>query len=199
MEERSKWKGQFIAPGPLHPSIPAKGPKFTGFYLTGTSPSGYAPRSHWGDSIMIRYAMLSFAGLVAVSAVAKAQTNETNPLLSSGIPVGSPLLKPVGTPVAAAAPKVGTPVGTPPGGQPNQSSMPPGYNFDLKNVVAPVSPEFLPPALRPQQKESLYDTAFKKWLEAFGLAKPPEIKNNFTPGMSRRNRERARERAWWRD
>lgn len=148
---------------------------------------------------MIRYASLSFSGLVVAGAVASAQTNGTNPLLSSGTPVGSPLMKSVGTPVAAAAPKVGTPVGTPPGGQPNQSALPPSFNFDLKNVVAPVNPEYLPPSLRPQQKESLYEAAFKKWLEAFGLAKPPEIKNNFTPGMSRRNRERARERSWWRD
>jgi hypothetical protein len=152
-----------------------------------------------GESVMIRNAIATITGFVAAMGVATAQSKETNPLLNSGVPVGSPLLRPVGTPIAAAAPKVGTPVGTPPGGQPNQTSMPPGFNFDLKNVVAPVNPEYLPPSLRPQQKESLFDAAFKKWLEAFGLAKPPEIKNNFTPGMSRRNRERARERAWWRD
>jgi hypothetical protein len=148
---------------------------------------------------MMRNAIHSVMICAVATTSAWAQSNEANPLLSSGTPVGSPLLKSVGTPVASAAPKVGTPVGTPPGGQPNQSSIPPGFNFDLKNVVAPVNAEYLPPALRPQQKESLYEAAFRKWLEAFGLSKPPEIKNTFTPGMSRRNRERARERAWWRD
>lgn len=148
---------------------------------------------------MIRRLVLSLGSTIAFGVAASAQTEGTNPLLSSGTPVGSPLLKSVGTPIAKAAPKVGSPVGTPPGGQPNQSTPPPGFNFDLKNVVAPVNPEYLPPSLRPQQKESLYDAAFKKWLEAFGLSKPPEVKNNFTPGMSRRNRERARERNWWRD
>lgn len=148
---------------------------------------------------MMKNAILSAIGCIAATAAISAQTNTANPLLSSGTPVGSPLLKPVGTPVAAAAPKVGNPVGTPPGGQPNQASLPPGFQFDLKNLVAPVNPEYLPAALRPQQKESLYEAAFKKWLDAFGLAKPPEVKSTFTPGMSRRNRERARERAWWRD
>ena len=109
------------------------------------------------------------------------------------------MLKSVGTPIPQAAPQVGQKIGTPPGGQPQSPQPPPGFNFDLKNVVAPVNPEFLPPALRPQQNQSLYDAAFKKWAEAFGLVKPPEQKIAFTPGMSRRNRERAKEREWWRD
>ena len=137
--------------------------------------------------------------LVMAALVGQAQTPATNPLLAGGTPVGNPMLKSVGTPIPQAAPAVGQKIGTPPGGQPTQTSPPPGFNFDLKNVVAPVNPEFLPPALRPQQNQSLYDAAFKKWAEAFGLVKPPEQKNNFTPGMSRRNRERVQERQWWRD
>lgn len=142
-------------------------------------------------------ASLAF-GLAAV--VGLGQT-PGNPLLDAGTVVGRPMLRSVGQPVAKAAAPAGTPVGTAPGGQPKQANnIPPGFQFDLKNVVAPINPEYLPPALRPAQNQTLYDTAFKKWLEAFGLVKPPEqTTNNFTPGMSRRNRERHKERQWWRD
>src|SRR5262245_19264372 len=99
---------------------------------------------------MIRRMVISWGGVFAVGIAASAQSEGTNPLLASGTPVGSPLLKSVGTPIAKAAPKVGSTVGTPPGGQPNQTTPPPGFNFDLKNVVAPVNPEYLPPSLRPQ-------------------------------------------------
>jgi hypothetical protein len=145
--------------------------------------------------------MIATAALmVGFTAVGQTQT-PGNPLLDSGTVIGRPMLRSVGQAIPKAAPQVGNNVGTAPGGQPAQpSNIPPGFQFDLKNVVAPVSPEFLPPALRPAQNQTLYDAAFKKWLEAFGLVKPPEVTtNNFTPGMSRRNRERHKERQWWRD
>ena len=134
-------------------------------------------------------------GLVAATSVSVAQQPT---LFSSGTPVGTPMLRSVGVQAPPAAPPVGQKVGTNPTAPKGTSSpTPPGFQFDLKNVVAPVDPSFLPPALRPPQNQSLYDTAFKKWAEAFGLAKPPEQRVTFTPGMSRRNRER--DRQWWRD
>jgi hypothetical protein len=137
------------------------------------------------------------AGLV--TGVAAWGQTPGNPLLDAGTVVGKPMLRSVGTPLPQAAPKAGTPVGGPVSGQPKTTAPPPGFQFDLKNIVAPVNPEYLPPALRPATNATLYDTAFKKWLEAFGLVKPPEQKIQFTPGMSRRNRERHKEREWWRD
>lgn len=148
---------------------------------------------------MIRISFMGTSILAFSASIGQAQTPAANPLLSSGTAVGKPMLRAVGTQLPQAVPQVGQKIGTPPGGQPNQPTTPPGFQFDLKNVVAPVNPEFLPPALRPVQNQSLYDTAFKKWLDAFGLTKPPEVKSNFTPGMSRRNRERTHERQWWRD
>ncbi|MFO0935602.1 MAG: hypothetical protein U0798_03685 [Gemmataceae bacterium] len=142
----------------------------------------------------------NFTFTVAILAWASAagQAQQGNPLLSSGTPIGQPLLRSVGTPVPKAAPNVGQPVGAPPGAQPQM--QPPGsIPFDLSNVVAPINPEYLPPALRPVQTPNIFETAYQKWLGLFGLGKPPEVKNNYTPGLSRRNRERAREREWWRD
>jgi hypothetical protein len=143
----------------------------------------------------MRRALLSAGafGLVAASSVAVAQQPT---LFGSGTPVGTPMLRSVGAQAPQVAPPVGQKVGTNPTA-PKAQQAPPGFNFDLKNVVAPVDPASLPPALRPQQNQSLFDTAFRKWAEAFGLTKPPEQKVTFTPGMSRRNRER--DRQWWRD
>jgi hypothetical protein len=132
-------------------------------------------------------------GLAVASSVAVAQQPS---LFSQGTPVGTAMLRPIGQQAPAVAPPVGQKVGTKPT-TPKTQPPPPGFNFDLKNVVAPVDPASLPPALRPQQNQSLYEAAFRKWAEAFGLSKPAEQKVTFTPGMSRRNRDR--DRQWWRD
>ena len=144
---------------------------------------------------MIRRLILAAAFTAGFGTFGSAQSPS---IFSGGTPVGKPILQSVGTPIPKAAQDVGQKVGTPPGGM-SPSATQPKVPFDLKNVVAPVDPAFLPPALRPQQNESLYDTAFKKWLDAFGLSKPPEQKNTYTPGIARRNRERAHERQWYRD
>jgi hypothetical protein len=122
---------------------------------------------------------------------------QTPTILGGGTAVGQPVLAPIGQSNPSVAPQVGQKIGTPPGTQQPTNTMPPGFQFDLKNVAAPIDPAFLPPALRPAPTQSLFDSAFQKWLQAFGLSKPPEQKVTFTPGMSRRNRERHRE--WWRD
>lgn len=117
--------------------------------------------------------------------------------------VGSPLnMRPVGASAPKAAPQVGAPVGGPLS-RPYDPSRPldafKGTNIDPKTIVAPVS-EFTPPAA-PQP-----DLA-TRWYVKIGLAvgfleqptvAPPP---NVTPGIFRRNRERAREReqAWRRD
>jgi hypothetical protein len=144
---------------------------------------------------MIRRIILVTTVTVGIGSLGTAQSPS---IFSGGTPVGKPILQSVGTPIPKAAPEVGQKVGTPPGG-PSPMATQPKVPFDLSNVVAPIDPAFLPPALRPQQNESLYETAFKKWFDAFGLSKPPEQKNTFTPGIYRRNRERARERQWYRD
>jgi len=119
------------------------------------------------------------------------------PAAMPGREVGSSFnLKPSGTALPKAAPQAGAPVGGPLS-RPYDPARPldalKGTGIDPKNVVAPPSP-FVPAAApRPDLATRIYE----KLVTMVGLnpeAPPPPA--NVTPGIFRRNRERARERMW---
>ena len=141
--------------------------------------------------------LCGFAGLLASAAAASAQMS---PFATSGVPVGKPVFTTVGTNQPAVGTKPGQPIGyAGADGKPISMERPPGQVVDLKNLAAPISAP-LPPGLADSQPKSIFESVYEKWRAAIGLTKPtgPLAVNNYTPGLSRRNRER-RMLAWWRD
>jgi hypothetical protein len=115
-----------------------------------------------------------------------------------GTTVGQ-LVKPVGTQVQKAVPQAGATIGsTPTNTAPTDlTGSLPGQTIDLSNVVGPLPDSFKLPT---------EPTAWQKFVEKYGASlgftKPEPKAPNWTPGISRRNRERAQERAtgqWRRD
>src|SRR5262245_53863538 len=152
---------------------------------------------------MTRLLMVCLVASVFVAG-ARAQTQQQsspppplNPLLTTGTPVGTPVLKPIGTQFNQVGQKQGTNIGSStPTWQ--QDPLPPGGQLiNLKNSVAPVPMSSLPPALRPQEKPSLFDQIYTKWASTLGLTKPPEQKTGYVPGMTRRAKERKEKRWIW--
>jgi hypothetical protein len=118
-----------------------------------------------------------------------------SPFGTPGTPVGA------ASPVGQRAPNVGMPVGQRVGqfggsSIPGQAPRPEGQLVDLKNLAAPLTAP-LPPELRPDT-DSFIDKAYQKWRDALGLGKPMPPANTWTPGLSRRNRERHKFN-WWYD
>jgi hypothetical protein len=151
------------------------------------------------NAIALGYTGL-LAGLAGAQVPPPAQPGQVlgspSPFVMPGTPVGRPLVHPVGVPITPAAPAAGQRVGTGPGGIPGaldpRSPMPPGQVIDLKNVIAPYPGQPNPP-------KSVWDRMVEYWEE---LLNPPKIMvapPNWTPGIGRRNRERAQERMWRRD
>jgi hypothetical protein len=144
----------------------------------------------------------SFAAAAAVvaSAVTAAAQSPLSPFPGTGVPVGRPVLTSVGTKI----PQAGTTAGQPIGllgldGKPISMERPQGQVVDLKNLAAPLSAP-LTPGLADSQPKSVFEQVYQKWREAIGLSKPASLAppGNYTPGLSRRNRER-RAAMWWRD
>jgi hypothetical protein len=106
----------------------------------------------------------------------------------------------VGTSPPRAAPPAGQRVGTTPGGpmsRPYDPSRPldqfKGTNLDPQLVAAPV---------QGFGDQSAFDKLYAKMRAMIGL--PPTVgptvtRPNYTPGIARRNRERAEQRMWRRD
>ncbi len=113
------------------------------------------------------------------------------PFQMPGTPVGTPLVQPVGAAIPKAAPSVGSPVGTGPGGIPGAlnpgGGAPPGRVIDTSNVVAPY------PGM-PSPPPSFWDKLQQRWFALLGSNQPAQKPTQWTPGIARRNRERARER-----
>lgn len=114
-----------------------------------------------------------------------------------GTPVGKPIVVPVGIPIPRAAPAAGERVGTGPGGlppalSPQQPQMP-GQQIDLKNVIAPYPQQ-------PTPEPTFWEKLEERWFSLFKSSNPTVPPPNWTPGIGRRNRERAeerRQRPWW--
>lgn len=122
-----------------------------------------------------------------------------SPFPSSGVPVGKPVFGQVGQTAPSAAPQAGQAIGyVGPDGNPISMQRPPGQVVDLRNLAAPITAP-LAPGLTDSQPKSIFEKVYDKWRDAIGLNKPTTNTNTgFTPGISRRNRER-RAMAWWRD
>jgi hypothetical protein len=121
-----------------------------------------------------------------VASAAFAQ-NTISPYPSSGVPVGKPLLTSTGTNVTSAAPKAGQPIGyVGLDGKPISTAMPPGTPIDMRNLAAPLPA----PLTDNSSAKSIFEQVYDKWRQAIGLSKPTTIANSYTPGLSRRNRER---------
>ncbi len=150
---------------------------------------------------------LSVLGVVAAGSTASAQFpgQSASPFTGGGIPVGRAMLQPVGQTFAPAAQPVGQPVGRQvgilgPNGQPVTQQRPEGQMIDLRNLVAPLSAP-LPPGLENPNSPGLIDQFYERWRSLIGLSRAPVSgpSPNYTPGLSRRNRERRQNQAWWRD
>ncbi len=143
--------------------------------------------------------LLAFGGVFLATTVASAQS-VLAPFATSGVPVGRPALTSIGQNVPTVGTKPGQAIGyVGQDGKPITMERPPGQVVDLKNLAAPLSAP-LSPELAATQPKSAVDRMFDVWRSALGLNKPttPGAVNNYTPGLSRRNRER-RQMAWWRD
>jgi hypothetical protein len=142
-------------------------------------------------------------GLLAGTAGGQAPgaNNNLPPAAMPGQVIGTPLnLNPVGTPVNKAVPsradlkKLESPLSRPydPG---NPLGVFKGTNLDPKMVVAPVA------AMHDLQSPNLLDKLYQKINTSVAsfFSPSPAPRPTYTPGISRRNRERAENRMWRRD
>lgn len=108
-------------------------------------------------------------------------------------------LNPGGSTIPRAAPQAGTPIGNPltrPYDPSRPMDMFKGSGIDPKTVVTPLSAF---PGL-PTQNPSILDRLNSKLGSVVTYFRPSEPpRPTYTPGISRRNRERAMERNWRRD
>jgi hypothetical protein len=147
---------------------------------------------------MKRFAAGLLAG-VALAGAASAQQPSTYTVAPSGAampgtPVGAAMVMPAGTAIPKAVPAAGAKVGTGPAGIPAalDPRAPQGQAIDLKNVVAPY------PGM-PNPSPSFWDQLQARWNALLGPSSPPVQSQNWTPGIARRNRERAKEQMRMRD
>ena len=116
-----------------------------------------------------------------------------------GTTVGTQLLRPVGTQIPKAAPAAGSPVGSTPGATlpTDLTGTLPGQAINKAAVVGPLPDSFdmLP------TEPSLWDKFVAKFGASLGFISPEPRAPNWTPGLSRRNRERAQMKTehWRRD
>lgn len=158
-----------------------------------------------GEQVMRRSTRWVVAGLGTLGCISMSwgqtpspTTKATNvvapaPFSMPGTQVGTPLVTPAGQSLPKAAPAAGAQVGTGPGGIPGaldpRSPKPAGQEIDLKNVIAPY------PGM-PKPAPSFWDQLQERWFKMFMSDQPVTPPQNITPGIYRRNRERARERMW---
>ena len=148
---------------------------------------------------LLAFAMITPSMLYAQTPPVSAAPTSGGTFQMPGQTVGQYQLTPVGKEIPRAASQAVPRVGTSPGGNPyipDTSSQLPGQNIDLKNVVGP-----LPGSMKPPSDPTLWDKFVERYGTNLGLTPPQPRAPNWTPGISRRNRERSMERAlmWWRD
>lgn len=138
---------------------------------------------------MLRTRLFAVLGVLSLAVSASGQAP-----LAGGTPVGRASLEPVGNGFAPAAPRAGTPVSyLGPDGKPVSTTRPPGEVISMKNLVAPISTPL--PAGMDNTQKNLLELIVDRMKTAVGLNKPPSavLQTNYTPGISRRNRERREE------
>lgn len=135
-------------------------------------------------------AIRAFAVLLAISLAPSwvfAQNSTLSPFPASGVPVGKPLLTSIGQNIPPVATKVGQQIGyLGLDGKPVSTERPPGTPIDMRNLAAPLPA----PLAGDTDPKSVFDKLYDKWRQAIGLSKPTATANTYTPGLSRRNRER---------
>lgn len=141
--------------------------------------------------------------LVGIGGPARAQiavpTGSPQPAAMPGKVVGNSYpLHPVGTQLPRAAPAVGNPIGSPFIKPEVGATINPFKNtgIDPKMLAAPAMGYPGSPYQEPDMIDKLYDKL--KSVTAFFKPSPAQT-STYTPGISRRNRERAMERNWRRD
>lgn len=130
-------------------------------------------------------AILVCCGLIGCAALAQAQY-----VLPGGTPVGRPVITPVGTQqerVGTQFPRVGQPAGFYGTDGKFTVEKPVQPKVDLKNVVAPY------PGM-PGEGPDFWDRLYDRSLRVMGINQPKIVQQNYTPGLSRRTRERREER-----
>jgi hypothetical protein len=152
---------------------------------------------------MVRMLTAAVIGGVCAGSAAAQTTGQMvtpgGPFAVPGVAVGQSVL-PVGQRQAPVGQPAGTPIGfVGPGGMAINTTPPPGQVIDLTNLAAPLTAP-LPPGLGPTQSQSVLQRLYNSWATAIGIQKPPpqNLQTSWTPGISRRNRERAKQ-AWVRD
>jgi hypothetical protein len=139
--------------------------------------------------------------LAAVALACAVTTSAAAQFTVPGQPVGSSFNLPsVGNPVPKAAPAAALPVGNPlvrPYDPTRPLDVFKGTSLDSRMVVAPVSGFSGIATQQPNLLERLYE----KLGTVTGFFKPTMSSPvpTYTPGIGRRNRERAKERMWRRD
>ena len=131
-------------------------------------------------------AIMVCSALVGCAGAASAQY-----VMPGGTPVGRAMITPVGTQqegVGTKFPKVGQPAGYRGTDGTITTEKPAQPNVDLKNVVAPY------PGM-PGEGPDFWDRLYDRSMRAMGINQPKIVQQNYTPGLSRRNRERREERA----
>jgi len=126
-------------------------------------------------------AILVCCGLFCGAAVAQAQY-----AMPGGVQVGRPMINPVGNQfekVGAQFPKVGKPAGFYGANGQFTTEKPVQPAVDLKNVVAPY------PGM-PGEGKDFWDRLYDRSTKFMGIDQPKIVQQNWTPGLSRRNRER---------
>jgi hypothetical protein len=105
-------------------------------------------------------------------------------------------------PVGTRLPRVGTPVGQPlnmPADTPLLRRLDPSRPYDVFKGTN-LSPSQLAAPIVGIGDQSALERFYDKLKSIVGLAKPADLRvPNYTPGIGRRNRERAEERLWRRD
>jgi hypothetical protein len=136
--------------------------------------------------------------LLAVGAVCAATAAFGQNTSMPGQIVGTGVTAPVGQQVPKAAAPAGQPLNLP-ADSPNLRRYDPnrpydvfkGTNLNVNQLVAPI------PGAGDQ---STFDRLYEKLKSVVGKSKPAELRApNYTPGIGRRNRERAEQRMWRRD
>jgi hypothetical protein len=152
----------------------------------------------WGESTMQKFLMATCAVVAwAGTTLAQAPAVTTMPGTTVGSYSAKPILKPAGERVGTATPQAGTPItglssaksgAIGPGALGGEK--PQGKEIDMKNVIAPYPN---------MPKEATYwEKLEERWFALFE-SDTPAVRQNYTPGIARRNKQRAAERKkmWW--
>jgi hypothetical protein len=150
----------------------------------------------WTKALGIACAVAGAVGITRAQFNISPQSADTGVMPGGQVVGSSYVLHPAGNQLPQAAPQAGNAIGNPLT-RPYDPSRPldqfKGTNIDPKNVAAPMS-SF--PSLQTQNRSFLdkVNERLASVVKFFDPSDPP--RPTWTPGISRRNRERAKQRMW---